>query len=553
MSAAKEFQELISSLNRWDSRRRRIESLQWGAKGLLSGLLIAVVLAALGRIEPLLNNYELAISALSLAIIGLALGVIIAWLPQRSALIKARFADQQFRLKERTSAAVEIYEGRLTTDPELAEKQLADTVAAAESIDVGSQMPMRFQRRDGYLILLAAALLIPAVMLDNPAAVELERRRAIDKVVHQQISSLENLEEQISENSQLGIEALEELTAPIDSALEELRERDIGREEMFATLSEAEAEFRELSSKYDTSELVGSLQETAKPLSENSGSQELAEAFNSGDLQGAGAELNQLAEGLPALDTEESAALALRLEEAAEALTAVDSEMANNLSAGAGAMARGDITSAQQSLREAAAALQKRAQGQVSADQAAAAADQMQQGREAVAEAGQGGREGSSAEENGSVGLNGTGSEGGSQGQASGDEGESGQPGAARGGGDSGLAAGEGSSSSQPDGAMGGPGPGGGHSENVFVPDYVDLSTEAGIEVELPAECAAKPADCGILISESPTEFRDEESLVPYEQVFGDYRRAAYIALEEEYIPLGLREYVKDYFTSLEP
>ena len=74
-----------------------------------------------------------------------------------------------------------------------------------------------------------------------------------------------------------------------------------------------------------------------------------------------------------------------------------------------------------------------------------------------------------------------------------------------------------------------------------------------GVEVELPAECAVNPADCGILISESRTEIRVEESLVPYEEVYSDYRRAAYIALEEEYIPLGLREYVKDYFTSLEP
>jgi hypothetical protein len=81
----------------------------------------------------------------------------------------------------------------------------------------------------------------------------------------------------------------------------------------------------------------------------------------------------------------------------------------------------------------------------------------------------------------------------------------------------------------------------------------VDLSAEAGIDVELPAECIANPADCGLLLSERPAEFGDEESLVPYEQVIGEYRRAAYLALEEEYIPLGLREYIKEYFTSLEP
>ena len=549
MRAENQFGEVTNLLNRWDSRRRRIQSVQWGAKGVLIGLLISVVLATLGRIGPLLNNRELAASALLLGIIGLAIGVTSAWLNPWSTLKKALFADKQFGLKERTITAVEIQEGSLATDPALAEEQLADTVAVATRVDARNQMPMRFQRRDGYLIILAVALLSAAVILDNPAADELERSRAIDKVVQEQISSLESLEEEISRNSDLGIEALEELTAPIESALDELGEGDVGREELYAALSEAEAEFRELSSKYDTSDIIESLRNTANPLSENESSQDLAESLGNGDLQGAGAGLNQLADGLLNLSAEELDALARSLAEAAEAMTAVDSEIANNLAESAEAMANGDISSAQQSLREAAAELQQRALGQAVSAQAAAAAEQLQQDREVVAEAGQGSGEGSSGEGTGSAGPSEAGTEGGSgEGQASGGEGGSGQSGAAGGGTDSGLSTG-----SQPGGGTGGPGPGGGHSENVFAPDFVDLSADAGIGVELPAECIANPAECGILISENPTEFGDEESLVPYEQVFSDYRRAAYIALEEEYVPLGLREYVKDYFTSLEP
>jgi hypothetical protein len=43
------------------------------------------------------------------------------------------------------------------------------------------------------------------------------------------------------------------------------------------------------------------------------------------------------------------------------------------------------------------------------------------------------------------------------------------------------------------------------------------------------------------------------EALVPYNEVYGDYRNQANRALESDYVPLGLRDVVRNYFTSLEP
>ncbi|MDT8307459.1 MAG: hypothetical protein RRC07_16120, partial [Anaerolineae bacterium] len=92
-----------------------------------------------------------------------------------------------------------------------------------------------------------------------------------------------------------------------------------------------------------------------------------------------------------------------------------------------------------------------------------------------------------------------------------------------------------------------------GHATNLYVPDFADLSDIAGEDVELPAECIANPAACGALIDERATEFGEEASVVPYQRVFGEYRDAAYQALDDEYIPLGMKSYVRDYFSSLEP
>ena len=51
-------------------------------------------------------------------------------------------------------------------------------------------------------------------------------------------------------------------------------------------------------------------------------------------------------------------------------------------------------------------------------------------------------------------------------------------------------------------------------------------------------------------------EFDDNpagESRVSYDTVFSDYQNAANRALESDYVPLGLRDVVRDYFTSLDP
>lgn len=40
---------------------------------------------------------------------------------------------------------------------------------------------------------------------------------------------------------------------------------------------------------------------------------------------------------------------------------------------------------------------------------------------------------------------------------------------------------------------------------------------------------------------------------VPYRQVYADYAEEAGAALEGSYIPLGMKQYVREYFSSLEP
>lgn len=551
MNGEDQFQELKQHLGNWHGRRRVQQGLFWLPRGLLVGLLLAVTVAALARFRPLLTNLEVAYVALALAAAGL-LSALIWLLLQRTPLRdQARFADGQFQLQERTGTAVEIQDGTIATTAVLAHQQLADTLTAVARVDTKKQFPLRLNRQDWLVIILAIVLLLTAVLLPNLQEELLLNQRAIDKSIAEQISELEALSQQIQENPALTDEQKEEILQPVQEAIEGLGDGTVSQEQAVAALSESEAELRDLAASNDNAALREQLQGAAEPLADNPNAQALGENLQNGNLAQAAAAAAELADELPALSREEQLALADDLMQTAQGLVGTDDQLAQQLAEAAQALQNGDIEAAQQALREAAGTMQQRAQEAAAAQQANQAADALNQGRQAVAQAGQG-QEQAGPPPNPDNLLpedDGRANPGEGQGQGPGQEGDGqGQGGEGLGQGQNG----EGQGGDQ-GGQLGGPNEGGGHVENVYVPEFRDLSGEEGVEIELPAECRINPSQCGALLNETPTEFTDETSLVPYTQVFGDYQNAANEALQDDYIPLGLKGYVRDYFSSLEP
>ncbi|MBX3056254.1 MAG: hypothetical protein KF770_07275 [Anaerolineae bacterium] len=550
MNQEQDFGILTRQLHAWNGRRRLREALIWLPRGLLVGLLAAVVVAAVARLRPLLTNQEVAYVALALAGVGLLAAA--AWLLwQRHPLPEqARFADRQFLLQERASTAVEIHNGLITTSPLIAEQQLNDTLTAVRQVDTRALLPFRLNRQDWLVIVAAVLLLVTAVVLPNLQEAELLRQRGIDKAIAEQINQLEALSEEIRQNPLLTDEQKEEILQPIEQAIEGLGAGDISQEQAVATLSEAEAELRSLAANSSAEQLRQQLQQAGEPLANNPNSQSLGQSLQNGNLAQAGAAATQLADQLPELSREEQMALAEDLMATAQSLVGTDDQLAQQLAQAAQALQNGDIAAAQQALREAGATLQQRAQEAAAANQANQAANALGEGRQSVAQAG-----GQPPNPDNLLPPN--------DGRAGPNDGlgQSPQPGPGQGNGQGqgegdGSGQGQGQNGGQPGGqlgGLGGPGPGGGHVENVYVPEMRDLGGFEGVDIELPAQCRVNPADCGALLNERATEFGNETSIVPYTQVFGDYRNAANEALQDDYIPLGLKGYIRDYFSSLEP
>jgi hypothetical protein len=444
---------------------------------------------------------------------------------------QARFADRHFGLKERVRTAVDLQQGHITGPAELVRQQLDDTLAAMAQVDLKTALPLKLVGRDWLVLGLALVLLATAVILPNPQADILIQNRIVAETIAEQVEALEELQEAIEENPDLDEDVREELLAPIQSALEQLARSDISQEEALAALSQAEIELRELAQANNLNSLQQSLADSS--LSQQTQSDGLAET---------GQSLAQLAGQLPNLTAEQLAALATALAETAVDLQTIDPELAQQLAEAAAALSAEDLAAAQQALSKAAATLQNRERQARAGQQAQTAADQLGQGRQEVAQAGVDGAEG----ENGSgEGTNG-GDNGGQNGN--GQTGPNGGNGDGQNGGISPLT---------PDGGQagaGGIGEGDGPSgADLFVPDWGNLSQFEGLDIELPAECRLNPLLCGDLLSQWPSELRPQGSQVPYADVYGNYRDAANQALDEGYIPLGMRGFIRDYFSSLEP
>lgn len=546
------FDQLIAQLAAWNGRRRLHNALIWLPRGLLVGLLLALIIATAARFRPLLTNQEIAYVSLALAAVCLLIAAI-ALLWQRSSLLQqARFADHQFRLKERATTAVEIQTGQLPTHPTLAKQQLRDTLTAVSQVDTAALMPLQLNRQEWLLALLAILLLATAVYLPNSHETTLINQRNIEKTIAEQEEALELLSQEIQQNPDLTDAQKEALSAPVEQALQALQQDDLNQEQTMAVLSEAEAELRSLASQNNQQQLQQQLQQAGQPLSNNAASQSLGDALQNGNLGQASAAANQLADNLPQLTRDEQLALAQSLMETAQALAGTDNQLAQQFAQAAQALQNGDVAAAQQTLRQASATLQQRAQEAATAQQANQTANAINDGRQAVGQAGNPdnvlSQNDGRATENGTMGQQQQPGQGQGQGQGQG-EGQGQGQGEGQG---QGQGQGQGDSNSSGSG-IGGPSPGGGHAESLFVPEFQDLSGLAGTDIELTAECRTNPANCGLLINENSTDFRDENSRVPYTQVFGNYQNAANEALQDDYIPLGLKGYIRDYFSSLQP
>ena len=574
--------ELERIVERWEQRHEWRLLSRTVPRALILALVASLLVGAFGYFRLRWGAGQLALIAAAFCALGLVGNLLRTLLFPRDLPARARYFDLEFGLQERVSTAFELLAGRIKTHPDIAARQLADALAQARAIDPRQRIALDFRRGElAALLVLLVALLgmiaLPSIvgadfMADVPAPAIEEAREDLREMI-----------ETAAKDPNLDDVDRRDLLDALEVALERLEEEDISQEEAFAALSQLEAQLDELAEELgETMELDQSaLQAGLEALDDfapegdiASGNEEPGSEFSA--LSEA---LEQLAQDARQMTSQEMQAAAEALREAGDELAQLDAALQEQLDDMAQALEEGerDLSDQRDALQETLDQqqedLQRHANAQLSLQEQteraqetaeAIARQQAQQGEQMTQDAQAGeadpsetgqrrsGQQGDQQSSEAQPGAN----QGSQQAQrnsgASGEPSESNRDSRASGGG-----AGEGPSSNRSLAGSGGEDQGaetnnrpGGDGEIQYEALYSPSGVAGGGDREMRLE--TDPGDTAM----AEGEFDDNplgESRVSYDSVFSEYEQAANRALESDYVPLGLRDVVREYFTSLQP
>lgn len=487
------------------------------------------------------------------------LGLWLAWLVvhglrRQPDMTVALRADAELHLKERlsTSLALERAQGSAVYAafvPELVGKAHADALHAAQGIDPARDFPLRLRRR---AMAVAAGLLIATVLLaalPNPMDAVIAQRKAVAAEAKRQAQQVEQLQKQVENAKEMTPEERADLLRKLAELARQLRANPGNREQALADLAKLQEELRQ---KVDPQ--AGQRQAALSAMAAQM--QAMAKNPNPqvGDLQAAAEAMKQLAEQMKDRSPAERQAAAQQLAQmAARAAQAGDGALAQALSAMAQAAQNGDQTATSQAASQAATALQQ-AQSSLANQRAfSQALSQLQQSQQSLAQAGQ--QSGQQAQQGPGAGQ--SPGQGQQNGQGPGQGQNSGQ-GTGRGN-QAGGGGGTNASSLPPatrTGKAGKPTGAGTNtgtsplSSQVYVPR--EKQGSAGGQVFVPGQ-DTNQGQTQSKESRDPLGGVTNPALVPYTGVYQNYLDAANQAMQQSYIPPGLQDYIKQYFSQLEP
>ncbi|MFN4294136.1 MAG: hypothetical protein ACK4JD_08395 [Thermoflexales bacterium] len=539
----KTMDELTSSIRAWSRRARLQHSVSLAFFGLACGLGVALLIALASRVFPLMSTTTLIGLSVALSVIGLVSALTYPWLrhARTSPIQWARAFDQRFGLQERTSTALEIGEGRLSVRNDLIRNiQRRDAERVTESMDARRLMPLRVSRRDAIVSLIFLIALVCAILLPNPQQQVLAQREQLRQTIAQQIEQLAQAKQMI-ENSALSDAQKQAAVQALDEARRKLEDPNVTPEEALAAINEAQSRLDALNDQA-AQQQAEDLRRAGESLAPDALTNALAHALANENFDRAANEMRNLTNssetGQP-LSEEEMQRAANQLDQMARSVQNSDPELAQRLREAAQNMREGDIQAAQQQLDQAAQSLERAQETREASQALDRAQSQAEAARQAIARQAsqpQSQRPGQNqAGSNTPAGAQGR-QPGQGQAQMSG-RGEDGNS-AARSGATADDELGSASPSRKSDDF--------GSDNTVYAPRRIGGEGRPVVLPEAQNQTAPDPSGRA---STAP----GGDSSVPYELVYGDYSKAADEALQSGRVPPDMRDYVRDYFSSLDP
>lgn len=535
-------------LDEFTSWIRREAGIYGAARGLIAGLGAALLLTAAAWLWPLWPVRVRLVLGVGLPALGTLAGLLGAYFWPRTPQQVARQSDERLHLRARLATALEIEAGRLPVPGLIVARQRADAQTAAAAADPRQVFTPRLARWQRLLTAGLIALLAAGLIAANPQDARLAQRQAEQAAIARQVERLEQVRAQIAADEDLRPEDREILLAELDETIRDLQSGDLTPAEALARLGETEE--RLLEHLEDGAASEQALREAGREGALGAQTQELGSALAAGEYEAAAEAASALGEQLPQMSQAERAKTAARLAAMAEAVDQTNPALAQALRDAAAAVEGGDLEAAQEALDRAAAEIDRAAAQAAAGEAAEQALGQIQEARREIGQAGSG----ESAGQVPGQGQQGTGQQGtGQQGTGKGQTGTGQTPGEGQTGSGSGTGSGQTEGGGTP-GEPGGPIPPnqpGQEGESPYDPIYAPERLGEGEGEQMQVEGEGKGGPPTGEGQSTPPD--DQASLVPYSEVYSDYRAQAASALEDSYIPQGVKAYVRAYFSALDP
>lgn len=555
------------AIGRLRSLRRRL----WWRRAVRSGLLIAAAATlVMALVQLVARAFPLeAARTVQVGVVGFALvGWLVDALRRRPSLVDAaRRADEELELRQRLGTALEL--ARHETKDPLEARQLADARARLNAVDLRRAFRPRLARRPLVVAGMGLVMTLLLVAWPNPQDEVIEQRRAAREAAERVAERVEEVADEVGEeNVENPDPRREELERQLRELARQLREQGDDREATLARIGSVQEELSRLTDP-QAAESDAALTQLARSTSRAATDDE--EANPDGEPEEAAQDLEELAEQTDGLSPEEAASRAAELRRAARAGSASQPQAARALAEAADALDAAARSGSEQDRQAAAEALERAADAvrqaesdrQVQRD-VARAQSALQEGARQVARAGQ-----PTAASSGQPGTSGQpGNQPGSSGQPGSQPGN--QPGSQPGnqpGSQPGNQPGPGTQPGSGGGTTVRRIPGGGLRTGGFDgPTSGNQGSETDDEGNVLSdfERFGRPGDPDFIAGSGGNGGTDQtgsgtgvgfdnESVVPYASVFDLFNDYAQSALDRQQVPITLKDFVRDYFSRLEP
>ena len=564
-----ELRQQLDSVGRAISVQRGV---LWLARGLAAGAVVVLGLVIWAWTRDGKGMLPIAL-LVALPIVAALLTASGSFFVRHNSRELARRIDRAARLHERSTTALEL--GARGEEFPLAIAQMRDAVEHLKRVDLLEAFPLRAPRTElltAFFVALVAAIV---GISPNPWLLQARASNPSITIAREQAQRVQRLADSLQPNDSPEIDALRQL---ISNGAKTMDARSNEPDAALNSLQDLEQQVQDMSAGDD--QLSAAMAAIASALAGNQQTQALSDAINTGDMRQISQATKDLAQALGNMSPQDRAQVAQALRDASNRAGRVSQSVSNNLATAANALdqsvaAAGADANASQSGQDqsgqangqqasaadaqaASNALNQVSQSAAAADARQRAASQLESSRNALERAlgrtqsRSGSPNGNSSSSNNNSAANGqgqNGNQGDSQGQNGNGQSQSGDPnggdGNATGNGQQNNAGGQGSDTGQ----GGGYSTGGDSSatNNNGSPSQVDAVLDPQ---HVPTNGNVAPNESSV--NPYTSDAGSGSAQAAPESVQPSYSSQSTQGNDQGSIPLGLRDLVKDYFSSLD-